>query len=77
MTNELIQTHLSAEVLAELREAKSTLEHHGLADRLTELLGAPITGSIKMLPDVASGAIHGAIDKALAGGTRRRRSYAW
>ncbi len=65
MTTELIQGQLNDEVLAELRDAKATLEHHGLADRLTELLGAPITASIKLLPNFASDAIHAAIDKAL------------
>ncbi|WP_315861425.1 EcsC family protein [Stieleria tagensis] len=58
-------TEIPPDVLAELKEAKQTLEHHGLADRLTELVGAPITASIKLLPGVAETAIHTAIDKSL------------
>ncbi len=65
MKDELITDNLPEEALAELREAKSALEHHGLADRLTELIGAPITASIKMLPDSAEGIVHSAIDKSL------------
>ncbi|EMI20170.1 hypothetical protein RMSM_02900 [Rhodopirellula maiorica SM1] len=68
--NLMIRTHddhsLPADVIAELREAKDTLEHHGLADRLTELVGTPITASMKMLPSVAEDTIHAAIDKSLA-----------
>lgn len=56
---------LPVEFQRELREAKRILEHHGIADRLTELLGAPITASLNMLPDVAESALHGAIDKSL------------
>ncbi|MGV3484463.1 MAG: EcsC family protein [Planctomycetaceae bacterium] len=65
MTQELIRGPLPEDVLAELREAKASLEHHGLADRLTELLGTPITASINLLPGVATEAIRTAIDKAL------------
>ena len=65
MRNELIRGQLADDVVAELGEAKAALEHHGLADRLTELLGAPITASINFLPSVASDAIRKAIDKAL------------
>ena len=39
MADELIASSLSVEALSELREAKRILEHHGIADRLTELLG--------------------------------------
>ncbi len=65
MDTTLIRGRLSDESLAELRDAKATLEHHGLADRLTELLGAPITASLSMLPSMATDAINAAIDKAL------------
>jgi EcsC protein family len=65
MKTELVQGRLSEEVLAQLREAKATLEHHGLADRLTELVGTPINASMKLLPNIASDAIRSAIDKAL------------
>ncbi|QDV43434.1 EcsC protein family protein [Stieleria neptunia] len=65
MTNDLIRVGLSEEALSELREAKRVLEHHGIADRLTELVGAPITASLKMLPDAAEGMIHSAIEKSL------------
>jgi EcsC protein family len=56
---------LPEDAVAELREAKRILEHHGIADRLTELIGAPITASLKMLPDVAQKTIHAAVDKSL------------
>ncbi|MFG0288090.1 MAG: EcsC family protein [Rhodopirellula sp. JB044] len=65
MPNEIIEGELPDDVFAELREAKETLEHHGLADRLTELMGAPITASIKMLPNIAEDALHTAVDKSL------------
>ncbi|EMI51826.1 EcsC family protein [Rhodopirellula sallentina] len=65
MPNEIIEGELPEDVFAELREAKETLEHHGLADRLTELMGAPITASIKMLPNIAEDALHTAVDKSL------------
>ncbi|WP_237607256.1 EcsC family protein [Roseimaritima sediminicola] len=51
--------------LAELREAKEVLTHRGMADRLTELIGMPVTATMRMLPDAAEGAVHGAIEKAL------------
>ncbi len=65
MTDQWIQGNLPDDVLVDLREAKETLEHHGLADRLTELIGAPITASIKLLPSLAEDALHGAVDKSL------------
>ncbi|TWU25165.1 EcsC protein family protein [Novipirellula galeiformis] len=51
--------------MTELREAKRVLEHHGIADRLTELVGAPITASLRMLPDAAEKTLYAAIDKSL------------
>jgi hypothetical protein len=65
MPTELIDGGLPNEAIEELRAAKKILEHHGIADRLTELVGAPITASLKMLPDSAEGVIHAAIDKSL------------
>lgn len=56
---------LDVESLELLREAKETLESRGLADRLTELIGAPIMASVKMLPDVAERAISKAVEKSL------------
>ena len=38
MTPEILDGELPDDVIAELREAKRILEHHGLADRLTELM---------------------------------------
>lgn len=49
----------------ELRRAKTVLEHHGLADRLTEMLGAPVTASLRMLPAAAEEMLHKAIDRSL------------
>ncbi|NND96492.1 MAG: EcsC family protein [Pirellulaceae bacterium] len=62
---ELIDGNLPDESLDELREAKRILEHHGIADRLTELIGTPITASLKMLPNAAEGLVHSAIEKSL------------
>lgn len=66
MKNERIDSELPSDALAELREAKQILEQHGIADRLTQLVGAPITASLKMLPDVAENALYAAIDKSLS-----------
>ncbi|OYP30458.1 EcsC family protein [Rhodopirellula sp. MGV] len=63
--SELIDDSLPANALAELGDAKKILEHHGIADRLTELIGAPITASLKMLPSVAEDAVYKAIEKSL------------
>lgn len=65
MSNELIDRELPEEARVELKEAKLVLEHHGIADRLTELIGTPITASLKLLPDVAENAVYSAIDKSL------------
>jgi hypothetical protein len=65
MSHELIRVTMNAEEIEELRQAKEILEHQGWADRLTELIGAPITASLKMLPTAASDAVHQAIQKAL------------
>jgi hypothetical protein len=60
---------ISAELPEEAREqiqwAKEILEHHGIADRLTEMIGTPITASLKMLPDIAEDTVYRAIDKSL------------
>ncbi len=64
-TTDLIDGRLPDDSLAELREAKRILEHHGIADRLTELVGAPITASIRLLPGIAENALYAAIDKSL------------
>ncbi|TWU06326.1 EcsC family protein [Stieleria varia] len=63
--NDLITGSLPEDALAELREAKKSLEHHGIADRLTEMIGAPITASLRLLPDVAEKALYAAVDKSL------------
>ncbi len=66
MGKDLIDGTLPAASIEELREAKRTLEHHGIADRLTELLGMPITASLKLLPNVAEKTLHAVIDKSLS-----------
>lgn len=66
MTHDITPDQLSPTVLDELREAKRILEHHGIADRLTEMVGAPISASIKMLPAVAEDAIYKTIEKSLS-----------
>ena len=61
----LISGGLRAIDLEELAEAKKILEYQGIADRLTELVGAPVTASLKMLPDVAEKGVYAAIEKSL------------
>lgn len=70
MEDQWIQGAVPEDALLELREAKETLEHHGLANRLTELIGTPITASIKMLPSIAEDALHSAVDKSLQAALR-------
>lgn len=65
MQTDLVAGELPEDAIAQLREAKRTLEHHGIADRLTELIGTPVTASLKMLPDAAEKAVYAAIDKSL------------
>lgn len=57
---------LPEHVLKELREARDILEHRGIADRLTEMIGAPITASLKLLPDSAEKTLYAAVDKSLS-----------
>jgi hypothetical protein len=63
--NQLLATKLTPAALEELREAKDILEHQGLAERLAELVGAPITASLKLLPAAAEKLIYSAVDKSL------------
>lgn len=56
---------VSASDMDKLRQAKESLQHHGLADRLTEMIGAPMTATIQMLPDAAEGILHSAVEKSL------------
>lgn len=65
MNEHLITESLPEETLEELRQAKKVLEHHGIADRLTEMVGAPVTASLKMLPDSVESVIQKAIEKSL------------
>ncbi|QDT07555.1 EcsC protein family protein [Rubripirellula lacrimiformis] len=65
MTVQQTDGDLSLQALAELREAKEILEHHGIADRLTEMMGAPVTASLKILPSVAEKAVYDTIEKSL------------
>lgn len=64
--NELSVNQLPASVMDELADAKRILQHHGIADRLTEMIGAPVAASLKVLPDVAESAVHSAIEKSLS-----------
>ena len=63
--SEVIDGELPEDARRELLEAKQVLEHHGIADRLADLVGMPITASLKMLPSSAEAAVHAAIEKAL------------
>ncbi len=63
--NQLLAPKLTPASLEELREAKEILEHQGLAERLAELVGAPITASLKLLPDAAEQIIYAAVDQSL------------
>jgi hypothetical protein len=65
LNNPPVVITLNAAALEELREAKEILEHHGLAERLTELIGAPITASLRLLPEAAEKLIYGAVEKSL------------
>ena len=56
---------LPESALAELREARDALTERGIADRLTELVGAPVTASLRLLPDAAERLVYSAVDKAL------------
>ena len=63
---ELIEANLPDQSLAELKDARRVLEHHGIAERLTELVGTPVTASMKLLPKVAEEAVYAAIQKSLS-----------
>lgn len=63
--NQPLAISLSSDAMQELREAKEILEHQGLAERLAELIGAPITASLKLLPAAAERIIYSAVDKSL------------
>lgn len=67
-TNNPPAIKLTSAAMQELREAKDILEHQGLAERLTELVGAPITASLKLLPDSAEKIIYSAVEKSLQKG---------
>ncbi|MDC0937011.1 EcsC family protein [Pirellulales bacterium] len=56
---------VSAGALDDLRDARQILEHRGIADRLTELIGAPISASLELLPDSAERLVYGAVEKSL------------
>lgn len=56
---------LSAEELAELAQAKSTLEHPGLAVKLSSVVGRPIEKGLDLLPASWATQLHGATQKAL------------
>lgn len=64
--SDLFDPALPLAAIDELRQAKTVLEHHGLADRLTEMLGTPVTASLRMLPAGAEEMLHKAIDRSLA-----------
>ncbi len=68
MPNQPPALKLTAAAIEELREAKAILEQQGLAERLTELVGKPITASLKLLPDAAEKMIHSAVEKSLQKG---------
>ena len=56
---------MTPEDLRDLSEAKTSLQHHGLADRLTEMVGAPITAAVRHLPGPAENILNSAVDGAL------------
>lgn len=59
------ESQLPDAALEELREARAALTERGIADRLTELVGAPVTASLQLLPEPAERLIYSAVDKAL------------
>ncbi|MEM9825426.1 MAG: EcsC family protein [Planctomycetota bacterium] len=56
---------LSASVREEISQCRQVLTERGLADRLTELLGTPMTASLRMLPEAGQQVLQAAVDKAL------------
>lgn len=50
---------------SDLLAAKTALQHQGLADRLTEMIGAPMTATVQMLPDAAESVLTSAVQRAL------------
>jgi hypothetical protein len=60
-----VSAELPDEVREQIRWAREILEHHGIADRLTEMIGTPITASLKMLPSIAEETVYRAIDQSL------------
>lgn len=56
---------LPESALEELREARAALTDRGIADRLTELIGAPVTASLQLLPESVERMVYSTVDKAL------------
>jgi hypothetical protein len=56
---------LSAEDLASLKDAKWTLEHPGIAAKLSSVLGSPIEKGMKLLPERVQSVVHDATHAAL------------
>ncbi len=50
---------------ADLLEARQILEHHGIAERLTQAIGMPISASMRLLPHSVQGMIQAAVEKSL------------
>lgn len=59
-------SELAADDRNQLREARRTLEHHGIADRLAEWIGMPITASLRALPGAVEESLHAAVQKSLS-----------
>ncbi len=55
----------NAKDYADLKAAVSLLESVSIIARLSNLIGSPIEGAVKMLPDSVSKAINGAVEAAL------------
>ena len=68
MNENPVALKLSSDAVQELREAKEILEHSGLAERLTELVGAPIAASLRLLPDSAERVLSSAVEKSMQKG---------
>jgi len=72
---------LSAEDLASLKDAKWTLEHPGIAAKLSSVLGSPIEKGMKLLPERVQSVVHDAthaelmkaLDVAVSSLGQRRR----
>jgi hypothetical protein len=64
-SDDLASVDLAPEDLAALSRARHALENPGLAARIANVIGQPIEGLVRMLPEGAQGVVSEAVQKAL------------